>query len=302
MLTGELGSTSSLPAMNDRPTPRRRFTPCPPGRRLFLYGLAALCAIGSLFVANAAHAAVIAFNSYPDGNLGATSDWENTSGTPTTHFVVSSAGLAVDYTATTGRSTVYQTPYDFTTLEPYTMSIDFRFSNDLVTAAGSTTFIQLAYFTGSNSGTVSGVGAGIGRNTSANGYRLAFANGAVNIAGTDLGIDVANDDLDSDLIRMTLTLQQGATASTWIGTETIYNVTTGQLLATRSSSVINVGAAHGDNSFYAGFSQGTGFNTSGITSLTVLNFSTPAVPEPGAPMLLAGMGTIFLLVRRRRDR
>jgi PEP-CTERM motif len=276
-----------------------------------LLALAIACGLSSQM----AKAAAIEFTTdegYANGNLtgqpGASPTWLASNGGAGS-FVVNTSGGGSVQLATNGNGAVigYQPSLDFTTGATFTSSFDFSFVQSLAMGAvtGGTTMISNAYLQNQNASIVAGVSASFGRNfgpdgTVVDGYRLAFGSMATNIAGIDLGIDSANGDVTSDVIRITLTLQQGSSAANWIGTETVYDVTQSKVLATKFLSNLNVGntGAQGDTSLFNAIAQGGGMATSGISSLSVLSYTTP-VPEPSTWALLALAGTVLVVVRRR---
>ncbi len=192
-----------------------------------------------LVMAGPVQAAVIEFTTdegYVDGNLDGQPHFEIPN--PSLGFTVNTASggsVAVD-TSLNSRTAIFQTPVDFTTGLTYSMFIDFQFDQSTASVAGNTTFLNTLYLSGPGSGSISSTAAGFGRSTGTDAYRLAFASGSVAISGSSLGINSILNDTSSDLLRLTLTLQQGSSASTWIGTETIMNLTTATTVATRSSS------------------------------------------------------------------
>lgn len=268
----------------------------------------AVAGMVSLLMMQMASAVVIDFTSaegYASGSLNGqpsgNSSWTTTSGNTSFTVDPSGAGSVQLSTAVNTGIAVYQTPVDFTTGVAYTSYIDFSFTQTTVDAGGSTTFLNNLYLANSSSVTVGVSTAGFGRTSGTDAYRLAFASGAVAIDGLSLGINSGAGDTTSDVIRMVLTIQKGATAATWIGTETIYNVTTGTTVATRTSN-LNFGADATDTSLYNSIGIGGSTITSGISGLTVLAYSSPAaVPEPATWALLIG-GALFLVLRRARQR
>jgi hypothetical protein len=240
---------------------------------------------------------------YANGNLSgqpsSTPIWlvSSGSGTPFTVNAAGGGSVAFDTTAN-GRIIGYNSAIDFTSGAAFTTYIDFTFVQSTASVGASTTAAGVIYAENVNSSSVNTTGAGFGRlGSTVDGYRLAFANGAVNIAGTALGINSGTGDTASDVIRLTYTLQQGATAATWVGTETIFNVTTNTVVATRSSSAINIGIAD-PASFFGTMQLGAAMATSGLSSFTVLAYSSP-VPEP-ATLGLVALGGIALATSRRR--
>jgi hypothetical protein len=239
-------------------------------------------------------------NGQPSGN----SSWATSSGNAS--FTVNPAGggsVAVDTAASNSNTAVYQSPIDFTTGVAYTSSVEFSFTQSVVNTGTSTVLFSNAYSSNPSSTTLGSSAISLGRVTGVDGYRFAtFASASVNIAGTALGINSAGSDTTSDIIRMTLTLQQGATATTWIGTATLYNVTTSTVLATRTSNAVDLSGVFTDTSLYGTMAVGGTASTSGASNLTVLAYSSPvAVPEPATWALLIG-GALFLVLRRARQR
>jgi len=281
----------------------------PPNSRIrFLvpkFFAAGLCA--TLVSLGGARAVLVDFTSaegYANGTLnGQTSStpvWVVSSGATTSFTVDAAAGIVSLDPTTSNRIAGYNSAIDFTSGLSYTTSIDFTFVQSGSTTASSTTLAGLIYAENVNSASVSTTLAGFGRQGSTvDGYRVAFANGSVGIAGTSLGIDSASGDVTSDVIRLTYTLQQGASSSTWVGTETIFNVTTNTVVATRSSSAINISTAD-PTSLFGAMQIGASMSTSGLSSFSVLSYNSPvAVPEPAVSLLaLAGVG--LLATRRRR--
>ncbi len=244
-------------------------------------------------------AKMIASHPDVDGNLDGQPHFEIPN--PSLGFTVNTASggsVAVD-TSLNSRTAIFQTPVDFTTGLTYSMFIDFQFDQSTASVAGNTTFLNTLYLSGPGSGSISSTAAGFGRSTGTDAYRLAFASGSVAISGSSLGINSILNDTSSDLLRLTLTLQQGSSASTWIGTETIMNLTTATTVATRSSSSINIGAAD-PSAFYNGFGTGATASISGLSSLTVLAYGSP-IPEPST-LVLCALGAALVGLRRRSVR
>lgn len=281
---------------------------CLPSRPLKVFlnpsRLAAICLVSSFLAWGDAGAALIEFTTgegYANGTLNGqpseTPVWSVSSDTNTPFSVNTAAGGSVAFNTTLNNRIVgYNSAIDFTTGAAFTTSMDFTFVQSAATV-GTTTLAGLVYAENVNANSIGSTSAGFGRSTLLDGYRLAFANAAVNIAGTALGIDSGSGDTISDVIRLTYTLQQGATSSTWIGTEVIYNVTTDTVVATRSSSAISIGTTD-PSSFFGAMQLGTGMASSGLSSFTVLAYSSP-VPEPGVVTLL-GLGCAVMALRRRR--
>lgn len=273
----------------------------------------AVAGMVSLLMVQMASAVVVEFTTaegYTSGTLNNKPTgqvmWLTSSGNSSFTVNPSGEGSVQLSTSASGGVAVYQNPIDFTTGIAYTSYIDFSFTQSVADIpsgpSSSTTMLNNLYLTNTNGGTVSASQGGFGRTAGTDAYRLAFAGGAFSIDGLSLGINSGAGDTTSDVIRMVLTIQQGATASSWIGTETIFNVTTGMTLATRSVSNLNFGAAASDTSLYNGIGIGGEMPASGVSALTVLAYSSPAaVPEPATWALLIG-GALFLVLRRARQR
>lgn len=275
-------------------------------------GLGAVCALGCLgLTAQTAKATLIEFTG-PEGytdnsSLTTNANWQVTSSS-TTAFVVDTdgGGSVAANLPDGGKNAFYQTSADFTTGNIFSDSVDFSF---VQSATGGTiatnTFFSLAYFANPTGTGISPAIAGFGRSGVADGYRLAaFSTTAFSITGASIGINSGLGDLTSDNLRLTMTVQRGATSATWLVTETLFNLSTSTLIKTLTTATGNVGdTIHADSSLYAGISLGSALATSGLDALTIQAFDTPTVvPEPEAVALLGGLGAFMLVARRRRNR
>jgi len=270
---------------------------CP--RFLFVFGITFAAAFAMI---SAGRAAVIEFTTeegYVDGNLDGQPHFEVANNNPGFTVNTASGGSVAVDTSLNSRTAIFQTPVNFTTGFAYSMFIDFQFEQSSAVVAASTTFLNTLYLSGPGSGSIASTAAGLGRSTATDGYRLAFAAGAVNINGSSLGINSSLGDTTSDVLRLTFTLQQGSSSSSWMGTETIFNVTTATVVATRTSSSINIGALD-PSAFYNGFGTAASASTSGLSSLTVLTYGSP-VPEPST-LILCAFGAAIVGFRRRSAR
>jgi len=269
----------------------------------------AIAGMVSLLMVQMASAVVIEFTEaegYASGSLNnqpaGQAAWLTSSGNA--YFTVDPSGAGSVQVSTAVNSVIaaYQSPVDFTTGIAYTSYIDFSFMQTVADVGASTTLLNSLYLANPTTVSVGVSTAGFGRTSGTDAYRLAFASGAVAIDGLSLGINSGAGDTTSDVIRMVLTIQKGATPATWIGTETIYNVTTGTTVATRTMSNLNFDTYATDTSLYSAIGIGGSATTSGVSGLTVLAYGGPvAVPEPATWALLIG-GGLFLALRRTRLR
>lgn len=266
----------------------------------------------SLLMVQMASAVVVEFTTaegYTSGSLNnkptGQAMWLTSSGNTSYTVIPTGAGSVLVDTAASSATAVYQTPIDFTTGVAYTSSVEFSFTQAVAKTEENTTLFSNAYSINPAQGTITNSAISIGRVTDiVDGYRFAtFGSASVNIAGTALGINSVGLDTTSDVIRMTLTLQQGATAAAWIGIATLYNVTTSTVLATRTVSTLNLGGSvFTDTTLYGTMALGGNSAASGVTDLTVFAYGSPvAVPEPATWALLIG-GALFLVLRRARQR
>jgi len=272
----------------------------------------AVAGMVSLLMVQMASAVVVEFTTaegYTSGSLNnkptGQAMWLTSSGNTSYTVIPTGAGSVLVDTAASSATAVYQTPIDFTTGVAYTSSVEFSFTQAVAKTEENTTLFSNAYSINPAQGTITNSAISIGRVTDiVDGYRFAtFGSASVNIAGTALGINSVGLDTTSDVIRMTLTLQQGATAAAWIGIATLYNVTTSTVLATRTVSTLNLGGSvFTDTTLYGTMALGGNSAASGVTDLTVFAYGSPvAVPEPATWALLIG-GALFLVLRRARQR
>jgi hypothetical protein len=174
--------------------------------------------------------------------------------------------------------------------------MDFQFTQSSSTAATTSAF-GLAFSTSQTASVRNGSSVYLGRAASTtDGYRLAvFAATSLNVSGAQLGLSSASSDNLSDVIRLTLTLN-AVNSTTWSGTATLYNVTTGTQILTYTKNDISAGDL--SSALYGGLQIGGSMSTSNLANVSVLNYTT-TVPEPGTYALL-GLGLGLVLVIRRR--
>jgi len=259
-----------------------------------------------VFLTAPAHAVLLEFTTgegYANGSLSGQPSASNTwlqSGAGSPFTVNTSAGGSVSYdVAQNSRVVGYAESLNFQTGNPFTVSIDLQFVQSTATVGGSTVFANLTFLTGQNTGTIAGTTLGLGRTSTLDGYRIAaFSSISTNIAGSALGINSAGLDTTSDLLRLTYTLTQGATNTTWLASYTLRNVTTATDVVTNSVSNINIGSGAGDTSLFSALASGASMTTSGLSSFQVNSYSL--VPEPTAVGLMAVGGALLMTVRRRR--
>jgi hypothetical protein len=258
-----------------------------------------------LLVAGYARAAtVIDFTSaegYTNGVLnnqpGASGTWKTTASSYTEFQVNTSGGGYVALsTSVNSKIAGYVEPVYFLSSGPVTMSMDFQFTQSSSTAATTSAF-GLAFSTSQTASVRNGSSVYLGRAASTtDGYRLAvFAATSLNVSGAQLGLSSASSDNLSDVIRLTLTLN-AVNSTTWSGTATLYNVTTGTQILTYTKNDISAGDL--SSALYGGLQIGGSMSTSNLANVSVLNYTT-TVPEPGTYALL-GLGLGLVLVIRRR--
>jgi len=264
---------------------------------------AALLGIPLVFLtAASAHAVVIDFTSgegYTNGSLNLQTNnsgtWKTSSSNASFQVNTASGGSVSVDTSVINAVAGYFEPINFSTGGAITTSMDFQFTQGTATVTSATTAFGLAYTTIQGSGTNNTAFAAIGRQNGTDFYRMTAFGNATNITGATLGINSAGSDSLSDVIRMTLTMSY--TAGSWSGVATLLNVNTGITVATITRNGFAI-SSFGPDSLYSAMRVGPEMTTSGLSSLSALNYSTP-IPEPGT-FVLAGLGLGAVLLFRRR--
>lgn len=252
-------------------------------------------------------AAIVDFTTtegYANGVLnnqpGTSGTWKTTTGASYAEFQVNTSDGGSVALSTTANSKIagYSSQVSFLSSGPVTMSMEFQFNQSSSTAAGATSAFGLGFSAGQSSALRGTSAVYLGRSAGTDSYRLAaFSAGSLTVTGAQLGLDSASSDTLSDVIRMTITLN-AVNSTTWSGTATLYNVTTGAQIVTYTKNDISAGDL--STALYGGMLLGGTMSTSGLSSVSVLNYTT-TVPEPGTCVLLGlGLGAMTVYVRRRK--
>lgn len=262
--------------------------------------LKTLIAIPAVLLATChfASATDISFTSgegYSVASLGSNSSWYAYSNANVTNNVIGIVNLA-----TGGRLGIYQDEtFDFSVADSaFTSYIDVQWTQG-VALASSLDFAEIRYYqnaTGTSSSTSRlqlNRAAGAGDN-----YELQGLGVNVSLSAADLGIDSANSDVLSDVIRISSTLTK-TSATTWATSYIVTNETSSSIVTSGTGSSINLGAANDDTTMYSGF-QG-GFNDT-FGDVNILNFGVSAIPEASSFAMLAGLLSFsWVMARRRRQ-
>ncbi|MBN8707801.1 MAG: PEP-CTERM sorting domain-containing protein [Verrucomicrobia bacterium] len=264
--------------------------------------------LGILLVAGYATAAtVIDFSSaegYTNGVLnnqpGTSGTWKTSTGASYAEFQVNTSDGGSVALSTTANSKIagYSEQVSFLSSGPVTMSMEFQFTQSSSTAAGATSAFGLGFSTGQSTALRGTSAVYLGRSAGTDSYRMAaFSFASLLVTGAQIGLDSASSDTLSDVIRLTITLN-AVNSTTWSGTATLYNVTTGTQIITYTKNDISAGDL--STSLYGGMLIGGSMATSGLSSVSVFNYTT-TVPEPGTYVLLGlALCAMTVYVRRRK--
>jgi len=221
---------------------------------------------------------------YADGTLqgqpGSAPAWQLVSGSNSFNIDLS-AGLVVNTAQTATQCAVWQTPVNSSAQPVLTTVLDFGFTQS-APSAGAGTITALTYFANATSGNTN-VRAYFGRNSGTDTYRIGFYqnNGApatsvvASVAGSALGLASGSGDNQSDPLRLSFTLNRGASASAWTATVTLKNLATGTTVATASVPAFTTSTTlYNDTSLYPVISS-EACQSAALSSLTITGFSPP---------------------------
>ncbi|HBR95689.1 MAG TPA: hypothetical protein DEA90_16150 [Opitutae bacterium] len=259
----------------------------------------ATCFICNISFAQSYSTSFTSGEGFSDGSLSGNANWSEYGAGDSLFTVQDATGegnvqVGSGFAGVANSSTVY----DWTvTTGKFTQSTEFQFTD--IAGSVSATTLYRQYFSKDSDGTGAEDRTYLEIRKNGTTFQLAaFGTSVYSFSESDLGL--SGSDPDSDVIRITSQFEAGATSSDWIGTYTIYNVTTDATLVSDSITLSSLGfTLIGDSSVHGAMNVDN--ETGAVSSLEVLSFSTSyVIPEPSAFAMLTGVFALACVAVRRR--
>ncbi len=238
------------------------------------------------------HAGSVQFTTaagYAAGNLNgqpaSAPKWAVVSGS-TAYTIPAGAGqVNLNVTQTASQFAAWQVPVNFSATATCTQSVDFVFTQSAGTG-GANNFLGVTFFTAPASGNAN-IRAYFGRSAGTDTYHIGFYSAgspgtsvSQNVTGVNLGLNSLGGDNTTDTLRLTYTLEKGATS--WLATVDLTNVTTGALIGhVVSTAFVPATTFSTDTSVYPAYSTET-IQSAAISSLKIVGADLPGA-GPASP-------------------
>lgn len=212
-------------------------------------------------------------------------------------FTVNPAvGVPVNTAQTATQYAVWQSPVNPAVTPNLASYVDFDLTQSAPTG-GSAVITGLTYLYNATSGATN-LRAFFARNTGTDTYRIGFyqnngspaTNLTLSVPGSALGLASGSGGNSANPLRLTFTLNRGASASAWTGTVTLTNLASNTAVATLAIPAFTTSATfYSDTSLYPALSS-EALQSAALSAFTITSY----VPPGGTvPPVLPGMTLTF---------